>query len=45
MGAEVVLAPLGVVHMWPQCFGIFGYYLNETENSETKPSKMRTLIM
>ena len=23
VGAEVVLAPLGVVHMWLQCFGIY----------------------
>ena len=37
MGAEVVLAPLGVVHMWLQCFGI---YRNKTENSETKLGKM-----
>ena len=41
MGAEVVLAPLGVVQTWLQYFGIYiGYNRNERENSEAKPSKM-----
>ena len=41
VGAEVVLPPLGVVHMWLQFFFfLIGYYCNETENSETKPSKV-----
>ena len=40
MGAEVVLAPLGVVHIVASVLWYLGYYCNETENGETKPSKM-----
>ena len=38
MGAEVVLAPLGVVHMWLQCFLVFR--ILPQRKSEAKPSKM-----
>ena len=41
MGAEVVLAPLGVVHTHvASVLWYLGYYRNKTEDSETKPSKV-----
>ena len=42
MSADVVLAPLGVVHIVALVLWYLGYYHNETENGETlKPSKMQ----
>ena len=39
MGAEVVLAPLGVLHV-ASVLWYYGYYCNETENCEAKPCKV-----